>query len=129
MFRGPLKITWRPRVSHAWSRKLIYIHFILTFSFGLKFSGNFKIFQMVTKLLGGRNPKLYSYQASLPRLPVPPLKDTIKRYLRSVRPILTDDAYSDVVQLSEDFLDTIASRLQYYLIAKSWWSSNYVTDW
>ena len=84
---------------------------------------------MVAKILGGRNPKLYSYQASLPRLPVPSLQHTIKKYLKSVRPILADDAYAEIVKLSQTFLDTVASRLQRYLVLKSWWSSNYVTDW
>jgi len=84
---------------------------------------------MILRILGGRNPKLNSYQASLPCLPVPTLKHTIKRYLESVRPILSDDAYNEVVELSQNFLATIASRLQRYLVFKSWWSSNYVTDW
>ena len=84
---------------------------------------------MFTKLLVGRNPKLHSFQSSLPSLPVPALKDTINRYLTSVRPILNDDDYDEVVKLSQNFLDTIASRLQRYLILKSWWSTNYVTDW
>lgn len=31
--------------------------------------------------------------------------------------------------LANDFEQTIATKLQRYLILKSWWSSNYVTDW
>ena len=86
-------------------------------------------FQIIIKVLGGSHPKLYSYQSSLPRLPVPALTDTIRRYLLSVRPVLNDEDYADVVRLSEEFLKSIASRLQRYLVLKSWWSSNYVTDW
>ena len=37
------------------------------------------ILQCLTKVLGGRRPLLYSYQGSLPKLPVPGLKDTMKR--------------------------------------------------
>nr|CAB3230596.1 carnitine O-palmitoyltransferase 1, muscle isoform-like [Phallusia mammillata] len=88
-----------------------------------------KIWAVCTKILGGSDPKLYSYQASLPRLPVPPLKDTVSRYLRSVRPLLNDTEYDAMTKLSEEFLGTIASRLQRYLVFKSWWASNYVTDW
>lgn len=84
---------------------------------------------MIAKVLSGSNPDLYSLQASLPRLPVPALDDTIKRYLRSVRPLLDDDKYETMKELSEEFLSTIASRLQRYLVLKSWWSTNYVSDW
>ena len=35
--------------------------------------------QGLTKVLGGRRPLLYSYQSSLPKLPVPALRDTMKR--------------------------------------------------
>lgn len=88
-----------------------------------------KIWAMIAKVLSGSNPDLYSLQASLPRLPVPALDDTIKRYLRSVRPLLDDDKYETMKELSEEFLSTIASRLQRYLVLKSWWSTNYVSDW
>lgn len=90
---------------------------------------DFPISQFTTKILGGSNPKLYSYQASLPRLPVPGLKKTIDRYLRSARPLLNDKEYESVVKLAQEFQSTIASRLQRYLILKSWWASNYVSDW
>ena len=86
-------------------------------------------FQALTKVLGGSNPKLYSYQASLPRLPVPAVKDTVDRYLCSARPLLNDKEYAATKELSEEFLNTIANRLQRYLVLKSWWSSNYVSDW
>jgi len=72
---------------------------------------------------------LYSYQASLPRLPVPSLKDTIERYLRSVRPLLNDQEFENMKKLSEEFQHGMASRLQRYLVVKSWWASNYVSDW
>lgn len=88
-----------------------------------------KVWAMIAKVLSGSNPDLYSLQASLPRLPVPALDDTIKRYLRSVRPLLDDDKYETMKELSEEFLSTIASRLQRYLVLKSWWSTNYVSDW
>uniref|UniRef100_H2YB11 Choline/carnitine acyltransferase domain-containing protein n=1 Tax=Ciona savignyi TaxID=51511 RepID=H2YB11_CIOSA len=88
-----------------------------------------KLWALCTKILGGTNPKLYSYQASLPRMPVPPLKSTIERYLTSVRPLLDDKDYDAMKSLSEEFLSTIASKLQRYLVLKSWWATNYVSDW
>ena len=38
-----------------------------------------RVLQGLTKVLGGRRPLLYSYQGSLPKLPVPGLRDTMQR--------------------------------------------------
>lgn len=88
-----------------------------------------KIWGVVTKIFCGKDPRLYSYQASLPRLPVPAVKDTIRRYLRSVRPLVDDPEYNSLVSLAQEFEATVGGRLQRYLTIKSWWSTNYVTDW
>ncbi|KAI5641402.1 choline/Carnitine o-acyltransferase domain-containing protein [Phthorimaea operculella] len=84
----------------------------------------------VVKVLSGWNkPKLYSFQGSLPRLPLPSVKDTMRRYLNSVRPLLDDENYKRVEKLAKEFEEKVAPRLQRYLVLKSWWSSNYVSDW
>lgn len=47
---------------------------------GSKISLKTRIWASVVKVLSGWNkPKLYSFQGSLPRLPVPSVKDTMKR--------------------------------------------------
>ena len=51
------------------------------------------------------------------------------RYLRSVRPLLDDENYEKVKREAEEFQNGIAKKLQRYLILKSWWSTNYVSDW
>lgn len=84
----------------------------------------------IVKVLSGWNkPKLYSFQGSLPRLPVPPVKDTMKRYLISVQPLLDNENFKRVKKLADEFESTIGVKLQRYLLLKSWWSSNYVSDW
>lgn len=89
-----------------------------------------KLWAAATKLFSAWNPPgLYSFQGSLPALPVPPVHETLERYLLSVRPLLDDDNYKRVEQLAREFETTIAPKLQKYLILKSWWSSNYVSDW
>ena len=148
-----------------------------------------RIWGVLVWCLSGRNPLLYSFQGtfeqqfltkfcfwgvitwqncsllqgSLPKLPVPAVKDTLKRYLRSVRPLLNDQEYADMESLATEFESTIATRLQdliktyfrfkpevdrlffdviffligiyflsrykRYLVLKSWWSTNYVSDW
>lgn len=74
-------------------------------------------------------PKIYSFQKSLPHLPLPPLNETMKRYLRSIRPLNDDESYEEIVKEVEKFQNGIGKKLQFYLTLKSWWSTNYVTDW
>ncbi|XP_078582243.1 carnitine O-palmitoyltransferase 1, liver isoform-like isoform X2 [Branchiostoma floridae x Branchiostoma japonicum] len=94
-----------------------------------KFSLVSKIWLGLVKIFSGRKPLLYSYQASLPRLPLPTVQGTISRYLKSVRPLMTDDQYKEMEQLAIDFQETLGPRLQRYLLLKSWWATNYVSDW
>ena len=35
-----------------------------------------------------------THQRALPRLPIPPLRDTLARYLRAVRPLLSDGEFA-----------------------------------
>ncbi|XP_050308921.1 carnitine O-palmitoyltransferase 1, liver isoform isoform X3 [Anthonomus grandis grandis] len=89
-----------------------------------------KLWLGLVKVLGGWNtPKLYSYQSSLPRLPLPSLHDTMTRYLKSVRPLLDDKSHAKMVLLAEEFKNGIGKKLQRYLLLKSWWATNYVSDW
>lgn len=46
-----------------------------------------------------------------------------------MRPLLNDEEYGELVELSEKFRKGIGRRLQRYLVIKSWLSINYVTDW
>lgn len=74
-------------------------------------------------------PLLYSFQGSLPRLPLPAVHDTMERYLRSVRPLLDDENHARMTELAKEFESGIGKKLQRYLTLKSWWSTNYVSDW
>lgn len=97
---------------------------------GSKVSITTRLWAITAKLLLSWNkPRLFSFQGLFPRLPVPSVHDTLTRYLDTVRPLLDDDRYNQMKELVTDFETTIASRLQRFLIVKSWWSSNYVTDW
>lgn len=46
-----------------------------------------------------------------------------------MRPLLDDESYDKLVQQSKQFENGIGKKLQRYLVLKSWWSSNYVSDW
>ncbi|XP_076852436.1 carnitine O-palmitoyltransferase 1, liver isoform [Brachyhypopomus gauderio] len=88
-----------------------------------------KIWVTLLNLLSSRKPLLYSYQMSLPHLPVPTIKDTLERYLVSVRPLLSDGEFERTTRLAAEFERTLGNRLQRYLKLKALWASNYVSDW
>ncbi|XP_054426437.1 carnitine O-palmitoyltransferase 1, muscle isoform [Pteronotus mesoamericanus] len=88
-----------------------------------------KAWAMCVRLLSSGRPMLYSFQTSLPKLPVPSVPATIQRYLESVRPLLDDKQYHRMETLAKEFQDKTAPRLQKYLVLKSWWAANYVSDW
>ncbi|XP_074832845.1 carnitine O-palmitoyltransferase 1, muscle isoform isoform X2 [Carettochelys insculpta] len=88
-----------------------------------------RVWAALVKLMSGRKPRLYSLQSSLPNLPVPSVEATIHRYLESVRPLLEEEKYREMEVLARAFQQRTAPRLQSYLVLKSWWATNYVSDW
>ncbi|KAG7487662.1 hypothetical protein MATL_G00025920 [Megalops atlanticus] len=58
------------------------------------------------------------YQKSLPRLPVPKLEDTIRRYLAAQRPLLNDEEYSKTEKLAHDFQSGVGKELHEELVAQ-----------
>ncbi|NWI09631.1 CPT1A palmitoyltransferase, partial [Crypturellus soui] len=94
-----------------------------------KLSAGHRIWMALVKFFSGRKPMLYSFQTSLPRLPVPSVKDTVNRYLESVRPLMNDEEFRRMEGLAKDFAYNLGPRLQWYLKLKSWWATNYVSDW
>ncbi|XP_037811824.1 carnitine O-palmitoyltransferase 1, liver isoform isoform X1 [Lucilia sericata] len=97
---------------------------------GSKISLRTKLWAGAVKVFSSWNkPGLYSFQGSLPRLPLPTVHETMQRYLRSARPLLDDENYTRMERLANEFENTIGKKLQWYLVLKSWWSTNYVSDW
>ncbi|XP_071343387.1 carnitine O-palmitoyltransferase 2, mitochondrial [Trachinotus anak] len=58
------------------------------------------------------------YQKSLPRLPIPKLEDTIRRYLAAQRPLLNDDQFRTTEKLSQDFQSGVGKQLHEELVAQ-----------
>ncbi|XP_033629485.1 carnitine O-palmitoyltransferase 1, liver isoform-like isoform X2 [Asterias rubens] len=88
-----------------------------------------KIWTVLLRCFATRKPRLFGYQNALPNLPLPPLKDTMRRYLLSVRGFLNDEEFERMELLVKDFEVGLGPRLQRYLRLKWWWSTNYVSDW
>ncbi|CAI5674225.1 unnamed protein product [Oreochromis niloticus] len=94
-----------------------------------RISNTTKVWVPLVRLLSSRKPLLYSYQSSLPHLPVPAIQDTVSRYLESVRPLLTDLEFKRMTDLANEFESNLGNRLQRYLKLKALWATNYVSDW
>ncbi|XP_061565018.1 carnitine O-palmitoyltransferase 1, liver isoform-like isoform X2 [Cololabis saira] len=94
-----------------------------------KMSTTTKVWVALVRIFSGRKPLLYSYQGSLPNLPLPTIKDTLKKYLETVRPVMNDTEYERMTNLAADFQSSLGNRLQWYLKLKALWASNYVSDW
>uniref|UniRef100_A0A3Q2QS61 carnitine O-palmitoyltransferase n=2 Tax=Cyprinodontoidei TaxID=8087 RepID=A0A3Q2QS61_FUNHE len=92
-------------------------------------SNTTKVWVSLMRLFSRKKPLLYSYQTSLPHLPVPAIQDTLSRYLESVRPLLTDSEFERMTKLADEFESTLGHRLQRYLKLKALWATNYVSDW
>lgn len=58
------------------------------------------------------------YQKSLPRLPVPKLEDTIRRYLAAQRPLLDDEQYRTTEKHAQDFQNGVGKQLHEELVAQ-----------
>ncbi|XP_063057359.1 carnitine O-palmitoyltransferase 2, mitochondrial [Engraulis encrasicolus] len=58
------------------------------------------------------------YQKSLPRLPVPKLEDTIRRYLAAQKPLLNDEQYSTTEKLAQSFQNGVGKQLHEELVTQ-----------
>lgn len=76
-----------------------------------------------------KHPLTFSYQSAMPRLSVPPLKLTIERWLLSVKPVASEKEYADFEKAALEFQKKEGTKLQAMLVAKSFYSTNYVSDW
>jgi hypothetical protein len=81
------------------------------------------------KLFRGSRPLTFSLQSTLPRLPVPSLSDTIRVYLASLKPLLSDEDYAARAQSAAEFANGSGPKLNNLLRLKWLFTDNYITDW
>lgn len=70
--------------------------------------------------------RTFEIDSSLPPLPLPPLNFTLDKYLRSVRPFLTDLEYLATQKKVENFRNGVGKALQFHLKAKANREKNWV---
>ena len=77
---------------------------------------------------------MLKYQSSLSKLPVPPLQQSLQKYLKAVRPLVSDAEFKRTHQVVEEFgmKNGIGERLQKALEDRAKthdnWVSNYYHD-
>ncbi|XP_032905233.1 carnitine O-acetyltransferase isoform X2 [Amblyraja radiata] len=80
-----------------------------------------------TKLPG----RYFAHQKSLPRLPVPPLLQTLDRYLLMLEPVVSQEELEHTSQIVKEFAQTggVGARLQASLERRAGKTENWLSEW
>lgn len=80
-----------------------------------------------TSLMKTRS-RFQAHQDALPRLPVPPLRQTLDHYLKALQPIVSQEEWAQTKQLVEEFQSAggVGERLQKGLERRARKSENWV---
>ena len=78
----------------------------------------------------GSKGDMLKYQSSLPKLPVPPLKQSLQKYLKAVRPIVNDEEFKKTSRVVEEFgmANGIGEKLQKALEERAKTHDNWVNS-
>ncbi|XP_070566735.1 peroxisomal carnitine O-octanoyltransferase-like [Ptychodera flava] len=73
--------------------------------------------------------KTFQYQDSLPSLPVPPLQQSLDKYLESVKPFVTEEEYKHTEKVVREFGDGVGKELQAKLEERGKEHRNWLETW
>ncbi|XP_064457418.1 carnitine O-acetyltransferase-like [Ornithodoros turicata] len=78
-----------------------------------------------------QEPIMLSRQKDLPRLPVPPLQETLDRYLKSVKPLVSAEEYEHTVSEVEQFIKPGGTGEELYTLLqqRAQTKENWVSEW
>lgn len=79
----------------------------------------------------GAPPKgrMFSIQAALPKFPVAPLDQTLDKYLKTLKPLLTEEEYANTEKIVAKFQKGVGLVLQAKLEEKAKTETNWLSDW
>lgn len=75
--------------------------------------------------------RFYSHQESLPNLPVPPLQQTLDKYLKAVQPLINDDEFNTTKSLVKTFGEKggYGEHLHQKLLDHAKRKENWLSEW
>ncbi|CAG5116701.1 unnamed protein product, partial [Candidula unifasciata] len=73
--------------------------------------------------------RTFSVEQSLPKLPVPPLEQTLKKYLDTCYPLLTEEQYKSTQEIVNRFLKNEGPALQKLLEERARKEVNWLSEW
>ena len=78
----------------------------------------------------GPKGDMLKYQSSLPKLPVPPLQQSLQKYLKAVRPLVNDEEFEKTSKAVQEFgkKDGIGIKLQKELEERARTHDNWVSS-
>jgi carnitine O-palmitoyltransferase 1 len=84
---------------------------------------------LVIALLGRKDKGSMQYQDYLPSYPLPSLKKTCNKYLKSVKPLLSKEDYQETEKAVQKFIKKDGRRLQLILRLRAFRNRNWLNEW
>ncbi|KAL3872104.1 hypothetical protein ACJMK2_040057 [Sinanodonta woodiana] len=73
--------------------------------------------------------RMFSVQQDLPRFPVPPLDQTLQKYLISVKPLLSEAEFRQTEKVVQEFRKDLGPMLNELLKKKAETEANWLSEW
>ncbi|NXU72525.1 OCTC octanoyltransferase, partial [Oreotrochilus melanogaster] len=84
---------------------------------------------MEKQVLESSEERTFQYQDSLPSLPVPPLDESLSKYLDAVKPFLNQEEYERTENIVKNFENGIGKELHQKLLERAKTRRNWLEDW
>ncbi|NWH71350.1 OCTC octanoyltransferase, partial [Piaya cayana] len=84
---------------------------------------------MEKQVMASSEERTFQYQDSLPSLPVPPLEESLSKYLDSVKPFLNQEEYKRTEDIVKKFENGIGKELHQKLLERAKTRRNWLEDW
>ncbi|NXF03069.1 OCTC octanoyltransferase, partial [Smithornis capensis] len=84
---------------------------------------------MEKQVLESSEERTFQYQDSLPSLPVPPLDESLSKYLDAVKPFLNQEEYQRTEDIVKKFENGIGRELHQKLLERAKMRRNWLEDW
>ncbi|KAJ7408277.1 hypothetical protein BTVI_59876 [Pitangus sulphuratus] len=84
---------------------------------------------MEKQVLESAEERTFQYQDSLPSLPVPPLDESLSKYLDAVKPFLNQEEYRRTEDIVKKFENGIGKELHQKLLERAKMRRNWLEDW